>query len=86
MSWGALINRYIATELPRRDDTARMYRGYLENHIKPKWGNYALNDVKPFAVEEWLRTAKVLDGSRNLSWKTKKHFRSLMHILYGCAM
>ena len=86
VSWGALIDRYISTELPRREDTAGTYRANLENHIKPKWGNYALDDVKPFAVDEWLRTIRTLDGSRNLSSKTKKHLRSLMHILYGCAM
>ena len=86
VSWGALIDRYIETELPRRADTAGSYRGNLENHIKPKWGNYALPDVKTFAVDEWLRTANTLDGSRKLGWKTKKHLRSLMHILYDCAM
>ena len=42
--------------------------------------------MKPFAVEERLRTAKIFGGSRNLGWKTKQHLRSLMHILYGCAM
>ena len=24
-------------------------------HIRPKWGNYPISEVKPSVVEEWLR-------------------------------
>jgi len=86
VSWGALIDRYIATELPRRACTSDAYRGYLENHIKPKWGDYGLGDLKPFALEEWLNTTKTVDGSRDLSRKTRRHLRGLVHLLYEYAI
>ncbi len=86
VSWGALIDRYLATDLPSRKSTARFYRRFLERHIRPKWARYALSAIKPFAVEEWLKTLKRRDGSGDLAPKTKKHLRGLMHLLYGCAM
>lgn len=86
VSWEALIDRYIATELPPRKDTADGYRNLLLNRIRPKWGQRALTDVKPFAVEEWLKSIRYLDGSKPLAPKSKKHIRNLMQLLYGCAM
>jgi integrase len=86
VSWGALIDRYIATELPHRKRTGGTYRGYLENHIKPKWGDYGLGDLKPFALEQWLNTTKTLDGSRDLSRKTRRHLRGFVHLLYEHAI
>ena len=86
VSWNALIDRYVAEELPARQDTSTFYLACLENRLRPKWGHYALADVKPFAMEAWLKGLRRSDGSRELSPKSKKHLRSLMHILYGCAM
>jgi hypothetical protein len=28
----------------------------LETHIRPKWGEYRLPDVKAYAVQKWLET------------------------------
>ena len=86
VSWGALIDLYIENELPRRDSTSKTYCGYLKNHIKPKWGDYGLGDVKPLALEKWLNTTKVLDGSRDLSRKTRRHLRGLIHMLFEHAI
>jgi integrase len=86
VSWGALIDRYIAEELPPRKSTSRTYRGILTNYVRPKWGSYALAGVKIFAVEEWLKQIKHADGLLDLAPKTKTHIRSLMHILYDFAM
>jgi len=60
--------------------------GSLENRVRPKWGGFALADVKTFAVEQWLQQIKTVDGKRELAPKTKTHIRSLMHILYDCAL
>jgi len=86
VSWGALIDQYIANELPRRKDTRNGYLVYLENFIRPKWSDYAIAKVRPFAVQEWLKHVKRSDGSRSLAPKSKTHIRSIMHIMYGCAM
>jgi integrase len=86
VSWGALIDKYCADELPARKSTSSFYRRFLENHVRPKWGNRALADVKTFAVEQWLKQIRTKDGRRELAPKTKTHIRSLMHILYDCAL
>jgi len=86
VSWGGLIDKYIAEEMPSRRSTAESYRRRLRV-LKEKWGGYALGKVRPFAFREWLKTLKRIDGSgRSLAPKTKAHFRSLMHILYDCAV
>jgi integrase len=52
---GTLVNRYLETELSElRHSTANAYRSYLNHQIKPRWGEYPLSKVKPFAVEQWL--------------------------------
>jgi integrase len=75
-----LVNRYLETELPElRHSTANAYRSYLNNQIRPRWGNYLISEVKPFAVEQWL---KGLD----LAPRTKGHLHNLMRVLWNCAM
>lgn len=79
VSLGALVDRYIAEELPERHSTAHYYLPWLRKYIKPRWGSYPIAKVKPFAVEQWLK-------SLNLAPKSRAHIRSLMHILFNCAM
>jgi integrase len=75
-----LVNRYLETELPElRHSTANAYTSYLTNQIKPRWGDYPISKVKPFAVEQWL---KGLD----LASRTKGHLHNLMRVLFNCAM
>ncbi len=50
---GTLVSRYLETELPElRHSTANGYRSYLNHQIKPRWGDYPISKVKPFAVVE----------------------------------
>jgi len=79
VTFGAVIERYLAEELPDRHSTARSYQSWLRNHIKPKWGQYALKQIKPLAVEQWL---KGLD----LAPKSKGHLKNQMRIVFNCAM
>jgi integrase len=79
VTFGAVIERYLAEELPERHSTARSYRSWLANHIKPKWGEYPLQQIKPLAVEQWL---KGLD----LAPKSKGHLKNQMRIVFNCAM
>src|SRR5260370_10525183 len=78
-AFGAVIDRYLAEELPNRHSTARGYQCWLRNHIRTKWGEYHIDQIKPLAVEQWL---KGLD----LAPKSKGHLKNQMRILFNCAM
>jgi hypothetical protein len=57
ISIGALIDHYIERELPgRRHSTQQSHSSTLKRWILPRWGDRTLEDVKPVAVEEWLRS------------------------------
>ncbi len=76
VSIGALIDHYIERELPqRRHSTRQSHSSTLNRWILPRWGDRPLEDVKPVAVEEWLR-------SLTLAPKTKVNLRSLFHLIY----
>jgi integrase len=74
-----LVQRYIAEELPERRSTRTFYLPWLNNYILPRWGAEPLSAVQPLAVEDWLKSLK-------LSPKSRVHIRSLMHIIFECAM
>jgi len=80
---GATVNdviaRYEAERMPSRHDTARVYRSFLDNYIRPKWGGTSIENVQPREVELWLREL-------SLSPKSKTHIRSLLHSLLEFAM
>jgi len=78
-SFGAVIGRYEQQEMPQRYSTSKSYQSYLSNHIKPRWENITLSDVKPMAVEDWL-------NGLSLAPKTKGHIRGLMHLIFDCAI
>jgi integrase len=79
ISFGALIDRYIAEEMPQRFSTQAAYRTYLGRYIKPKWAQYSISTVKPFAVRAWLKNLP-------LAPKSQAHIRNLMSVLFNCAM
>jgi len=79
VSFGAVVDRYLAKELPDRNSTARSYRSRLMNHIKPKWGDCPIAEIEPLDVEQWLKGLP-------LASKTRRHLQNLMHILFDCAM
>jgi integrase len=75
----ALADRYIEQELSElRYSTQRSYLSALNQWIGPHWGDCLLEDLKPVAIEQWLR-------SLQLAPKSKVHIRSLLHLLYQCA-
>ena len=77
--FGAVIDRYLAEELPDRHSTARSYQSWLKNYIRPRWGEYPIHEIKPLAVERWL---KELD----LAPKSRAHLKNQMRIIFNCAM
>jgi integrase len=77
----ALADRYITDEIEMNRlayATRKSYAANLNNWIKPKWGVFTLEQVKPIAVEQWLRGLE-------LAPKSKLHIRGVMHVLYECA-
>jgi len=79
VSFGAVIHRYLAEEIPERASTASRYRCWLKNHVEPKWRDSPIEQIKPLLVEEWL---KKLD----LAPKSKSHLKNLMRVLFNAAM
>ena len=79
VSFGAVIHRYLAEEIPERPSTASRYRCWLKNHVEPKWRDSPIEQIKPLLVEEWL---KKLD----LAPKSKSHLKNLMRVLFNAAM
>jgi integrase len=76
----ALVNRYLEEEVSElRHSTADAYRSYLNNHIRPQWGDCSIENIKPLAVEFWLKAL-------HLAPKTKRHLQNLLRVLYNCAM
>jgi integrase len=76
VSVDALVGRYVDHELPeRRHSTQQSHSSTLNRWIRPRWGDHLLEQVKPVAVEEWLR-------SLALAPKTKVNLRSLFHLIY----
>ncbi|HXJ89696.1 MAG TPA: site-specific integrase [Candidatus Binatia bacterium] len=59
-----LVTHYIGKELPNKTPyTQEVYEGYISKWITPKWGSYSLSDVRTIAVESWLGTLKLSNGS-----------------------
>jgi integrase len=56
-----------------------VYTGYLKVWILPKWSEQSLSDVRTVAVEAWLSTLPLANG-------TRAKLRNLMHALFNHAM
>jgi integrase len=59
--------------------TCRTYEGYFRKWILPRWGQHKLKDVRAVAVEEWLRSLKLSNGS-------KAKMRNIMHAVFNHAI
>src|SRR5450631_782847 len=59
--------------------TTTGYLSVIKLHLRPAWGNVPLTDIKPLAVQEWL---KKLDLSR----KTKQNIKGVFHRMVELAM
>ena len=79
VTFGNLIDRYVAEELPTRFSTRHSYLSNINKHIRPEWDDVAVSQVKPGAVRRWLRGLP-------LAGKSKGHIRCLMRQLFEFAM
>ena len=59
--------------------TNRTNEGYLDRWVLPRWSPYRLKDVKAVAVEDWLRSLPLANGS-------KAKIRNLMHAIFNHAV
>ena len=55
VTFGGLCDRYIAEELPERYSTRKSYLSNINLHIKPRWGEYLIGQVRPMAIEGWFK-------------------------------
>jgi integrase len=77
-SFGALLDRYIEQELSERYSTRKSHLSNIRVHIRPRWGEYPVDKMKPMAMEQWLRELP-------LAPKSKTHVRGIMHLVFKCA-
>jgi hypothetical protein len=64
--------------LPQRYSTRKSYLSNIRLHIRPRWEQYLIHQIRPMVVEGWL---KKLD----MAPKSKAHIRSVMHLMFECA-
>lgn len=50
VTFGALLDRYIAEEIPARKSTRDSYTSIIKNHLRPRWENMVLSDIKPALI------------------------------------
>jgi excisionase family DNA binding protein len=65
VTFGQVIDRYISESLPERYSTADSYQAWLRAYIKPKWGDYRIEDVRSGNVETWLHSLSLAPKSLN---------------------
>jgi integrase len=56
--------------------TKKAYAGYLQKWIEPRWGRYALSDIRAIEVEVWLKNVDRAPG-------TRCKIRNLMSLLFN---
>jgi integrase len=80
-----ILDRFLHEQEQEREaeqithNTVASYRSMISQHIRPKWGDVYVEDVRPALVQDWLRKL-------TLSPKYKGHVRSLMYRLFDKAM
>lgn len=77
---GAVIARYEEEELATRArySTRVSYLSLIRGYIHPRWAETPIANVKPMAVEDWLKHLI-------LAPKTRGHIRGLMSTIFKCA-
>lgn len=68
--------------------TCEVYGGFIENWIKPRWGEVRLTDVRTTDVEAWLRSSLVSKGrtATPLAPGTRAKIRNIFSALFSHAV
>jgi integrase len=78
VTFGNLLDRYMAEEMPSRKSTRDSYTSIIKNHLRPRWENMVLSDIRPALIHAWFQSLKLHPVS-------KGHVRSLMRRLFELA-
>jgi integrase len=78
VTFGNLLDRYMAEEIPSRKSTRDSYTSIIKNHLRPRWENMVLSDIRPALIHSWFQSLKLHPVS-------KGHVRSLMRRLFELA-
>ena len=78
VTFGALLDRYMAEEMPARHSTRSGYTSIIKNYLRPQWGLRVVSEIRPAELHSWLQELA-------LAPITKGHLRSLMHKLFDLA-
>lgn len=75
-----LVAHYTEIELPTKAfSTNQVYRVYLKTWVLPQWGHMRPADLRTVAVEKWLHSLPLADGS-------KAKIRNIMSVLFSHAI
>lgn len=91
-TFGDLIDRYIAEEMPVRHSTRRGYEKLIRCHVRPRWGVIPIAQVKAQDVRGWLKdlTVSVTKGkfttTRLASTRYRGHVHNMMRLLFRFGM
>ena len=91
-TFGDLIDRYVAEEMPARHSTRRGYEKLIRCHIRPRWGTVAIAQVKAQDVRGWLKdlVVSVTKGettvTRPASSRYRGHVHNMMRLLFRFGM
>ena len=89
ITFEAAAQRYMLEKMPTRHGG---YRNWLDKYAIPKWGELPLDEVKPMAVWQWLKSLVHTEDTPRwkagepLAGKTKSHIKSAMRQVYEFAM
>ncbi len=78
ITFGTLLQRYIAEEMPPKESSRRSYLSLIEGQIRPRWGETPVSEMRASAIKVWL-------DSLPLAPLSKGHIRSLLHKLFDLA-
>jgi hypothetical protein len=59
VTFGALLDRYIAEDMPSRKSTRDTYMSIIKNHLRPRWDKMLLPNIKPALIHTWFQSLKL---------------------------
>jgi integrase len=75
----AVMEVYAREDMPDRPKSRQNYCLLMDRHIRPKWGSMIISEIRPHAVELWLKDLPY-------SPETKRHIKSMLYRLFEAAM
>src|ERR1035441_1344369 len=78
VTFNALLDRYIAEDMPARHATRGSYASIINRRLRPQCGGHIVSEIRPAEIHAWFQ-------SLDLAPLSKGHLRSLMHKLFDLA-